>query len=290
MRIYSEIDTLGEIKKLFLEDTMDKKKRLQFGLIIFVGFLLWNSLASRFINLLLPGASLLLKFLLDKGIVVVLLLVAMNKASSLKYFGIERWSSWWFLLPGLPFLLLAAMLFFNPNAAYGLSTPATVGWILVALFVSLGEECLYRGVLWRAFEARGVWTTAFATSALFGMSHLFGLDDFPWQIATSYAVWAFGAGMMLAAVRVFSGSLLAPIVLHAVFNAATLVSAGGAREMFNDTFSVERLLVPGALFAVWGAINTLIVLKRRAKALHKATPIAARSAGASLPRRASGTK
>ena len=86
MRIYEEIDTLGEIKKLFSEVSMDKKKRLQFGLIIFVGFLLWNSLASRFINLLLPDASFLQDYLLNKGLVALILLAVVNKASNLKKF------------------------------------------------------------------------------------------------------------------------------------------------------------------------------------------------------------
>jgi membrane protease YdiL (CAAX protease family) len=179
----------------------------------------------------------------------------MNKASSLKFFGIERGSSWWFLLPGLPILLLTAVVFFDPNAAFGLSIPAAVGWIVVALFVGIGEETVFRGILWRVFEARGVMTTAFATSALFGLVHLIGLfSDIPWQIITSQAVFAFGVGMMFAAVRFVSGSLLAPIALHAVFDAGALVAAGGMREMFNDTMSVERLLIPGAIFAVWGQL------------------------------------
>ncbi len=252
--------------QLHCEEAMDKKKRQQFGVIIFVGFLIWNSLASRFINLLLPDASLLQSYLLNKGLFAVLILAAMNKANSLKFFGIERESSWWFLLPGLPFLLLTAMLFLDPNAAFGLSAPATVGWVLVALFVGIGEESLFRGILWRAFEARGAMTTAFATSALFGLVHLFGLFfDIPWQISTSQAVFAFGGGMMFAAIRLVSGSLLAPIVLHTIFDAAALVTAGGLREVFSDTMSVERLLIPGVLFAVWGAISILIVQKRRAK-------------------------
>jgi membrane protease YdiL (CAAX protease family) len=246
---------------------MNKKKILQFGMIIFIGLLIWGPLASRFINLLLPEASLLQSYLLNKGLFVVLILAAMNKASSLKFFGIERGSSWWFLVPGLPFLLLTAAVFFDPNAAFGLSIPSTVGWVLVALFVGIGEESVFRGILWRAFEARGVMTTAIATSALFGLVHLTGLfSDIPWQIITSQAVFAFGVGMILAAVRLVSGSLLAPIVLHAVFDAGALVAAGGMREMFNDTMSVERLLIPGALFAVWGAISILIVQKRRARA------------------------
>jgi membrane protease YdiL (CAAX protease family) len=271
---------------------MDKKKRLQFGLIIFVGFVIYNSFVGRFMDLLIPDASLLQRYLFNKGLLVVILLAAMNKASSLKYFGIERGSSWWFVLPGLPFILLAVLVLLNPNAAYGLSMSGAVGWVLVSLFVGIGEEVLFRGILWRAFEARGVWITALATSALFGTVHLFGLfaDWVPWQIAASQAVWAFGVGIMFAAVRLVSGSLLAPIILHTVFNGAALVASGGIKELFNDTMSVETLLLPGVLFALWGAISILIIQKRRAKALQSATPRAARSTGASIPHRASSTK
>jgi membrane protease YdiL (CAAX protease family) len=267
---------------------MNKQQKLQFGLIIFVGFLVWNSLVGRFLDLLIPDASLLQRYLLNKGLVVVMLLAAMNKARSLKFFGIERGSNWWFLLPGLPFLLLTALVLLNPNAAYGLSMTAAIGWVLVSIFVGIGEESLFRGVLWRAFEERGVWTTAFATSALFGLAHLFGLRSIPWEISASQAAWAFGVGVMFAAVRLVSGSLLAPIVLHAIFDAAALVAAGGYKEMLDDTFSVEALLIPGAIFAIWGAVSILIIQKRRAKALHSATPRADHSAGASPPRKASG--
>ena len=96
------------------------------------------------------------------------------------------------------------------------------------------------------------------------------------------------SGIVFAAVRLVSGSLLAPIVLHAIFDAAALVAAGGFKEMLDDTFSVERLLIPGAIFAIWGAVSIFIVQKRRAKAQHSATPRATRSAGDSLPHRASG--
>ena len=68
---------------------------------------------------------------------------------------------------------------------------------------------------------------------------------------------------MFAAVRLVSGSLLAPIALHAVFDAGAIVAAGGVSEMLDDTLTVGRLLIPGAVFAVWGLACILIVKKRR---------------------------
>ena len=246
---------------------MNKKRILQFGLVVLLGMLIWGPVAARLASLLLPDADPLQSYLFNKGLFVVLLLAVMSLGGGLKFFGFERGSSWWFLVPGLPFLLLGTAVLFDPNAAFGLSIPATVGWVLVAIFVGIGEESVFRGVLWRAFEASGILVTAFATSALFGAVHLMGLfADIPWQIATSHAVFAFGVGMMFAAVRLVSGSLLAPIMLHAVFDAGAIVAAGGVSELFEDTMSVERLLIPGAVFAAWGLVCILIIRKRRSNA------------------------
>lgn len=243
---------------------MDKKKLLSFSVLVFIAVLIWASVAARVTRLMLPSADTLQIYLINKGLFAVLLVVVMSRIGGLRFFGIKRGASWWFLAPALPFLLLTAVVLLDANAAFGLSVPATAGWILVALFVGIGEECVFRGILWRAFEPRGILVTAFATSALFGGVHLMGLfTDIPWQIVTSQAVFAFGVGMMFAAVRFVSGSLLAPITLHAVFDASALVAAGGVSELFSDTMTVPRLLVPGALFAAWGLISILIVRRRR---------------------------
>ena len=246
---------------------MDKKKLLIFGLLVLIGMLIWGPVVSWLSGFLLPGADLLQTYLIHKGLFAALLLAVMTKFGGLKFFGIERGSSWWFLVPGLPCLLLTVLIFFSPEAKFGLSGPATVGWILVAVFVGIGEESVFRGILWRAFESRGILFTAVATSVLFGAMHLIGLfSEIPWQIVVSQAFFAFGVGMMFAAVRLVSGSLLAPITLHAVFDAGAVVTAGGLSEMFNDTMTVERLLIPGAVFAAWGLVSILIIKKRRSKA------------------------
>lgn len=245
---------------------MNKNRTLQFGLLTFLGMLIWGPIVAAMFRLVQPNADLLTRYLFDKGLFAVVLLVLMSIFGGLKYFGYERSTSWWFLLPGLPFLTLGVLVLFAPNATFGLSMPATVGWILVAVFVGIGEESVYRGILWRAFESRGPLVTAFATSALFGAVHLIGLfTDIPWQIIISLAVFAFGGGMMFAAIRLVSGSLLAPIVLHAVFDAGAIVAAGGASEMFDETWSVSRLVIPGVVFGVWGLACILFIQKRRSK-------------------------
>ncbi len=243
---------------------MSNKKTLILGILVFIGLLIWGPLASGLTRWLKPDADMLQIYLFNKGPFAILLLALMALFGGLKFYGVKRGSNWWFLIPAAPILLLTAGVFFAPDAVFGLTASATVGWILMALFVGIGEECVFRGILWRALEPRGVVVTALATSTLFGMAHLVGLfSDLPWQIVTSQAVFAFGVGMMLAAVRFVSGSLLAPIALHAFFDAGAILAAGGLSEVLNETLTVEKLLIPGAIFAVWGLACILIIKHRR---------------------------
>jgi membrane protease YdiL (CAAX protease family) len=245
---------------------MNKRKLLIFGILAIVCMILIGKLVSGLTGRIVPEANTLHTYLLNKGIFAVLLLIAMRQLGGLKFYGIERGRNWWFMVPALPILLLTVAVFFAPNAAFGLGLSSTVGWILVAIFVGIGEECTFRGILWRAFEHRGVLVTAFITSALFGTAHIMGLfAGIPWQIVTSQMVFAFGVGMMFSAVRLVAGSLVVPIVLHAVFDAGAIVAAGGLSEMFDETLTVGRLLIPGVVFAAWGLVCILVVSKRRSR-------------------------
>ena len=71
------------------------------------------------------------------------------------------------------------------------------------------------------------------------------------------------------------GSLLAPIFLHALFDAGAIIAAGGVQELFSNTMSVKRLLVPGVIFFVWGLICVLVIRQRRraVRAMPSATEV-----------------
>lgn len=243
---------------------MDKNKTLIFGLLTVVAMLVWGWSSSGVTNSLIADADMLQIYLVNKGVFAAVLLVAMCILGGLKSYGIVGRSSLWFVVPGLPFILLTILVLLNPEAPFGLSFAATVGWILVAIFVGIGEECIFRGILWRALEPYGIVLTALVTSALFGAVHLVGLfAELPWQIVVSQAVFAFGVGMVFAAIRLVSGSLLAPIVLHAVFDAAAIVAAGGVNELLNDSLTPGQLLIPGAVFAFWGLCCIFVIQRRQ---------------------------
>ncbi len=253
---------------------MNRRILWRLSVVAFLALLIWGQALSAVFDLVNPNADQLTYYLINKGLFAAALLVVLAKWDGLRGYGFERGRSWWFLLPGAPFLVLTALVTMNPESPFGLGLAAALGWILVSIFVSIGEEGLFRGLLWRALEDRGILTTSLLTSVLFGAVHLLGLfTPIPWEIIASMAVFAAGVGMMLAAVRLVSGSLLAPIFLHALFDAGAIIAAGGAQEMFSDTMSVGRLLVPGIIFFVWGLICVLVIRRRRrtTKAMPSAT-------------------
>ncbi|APR82974.1 Hypothetical protein A7982_08323 [Minicystis rosea] len=86
-----------------------------------------------------------------------------------------------------------------------------VGHILVvAGLSSLGEELLFRGVL---VPAAGVWLA----SGAFGFAHqMKGPSRWVW------AGWATAVGLLLGLIFVITGSLVGPLLAHALVNAANL--------------------------------------------------------------------
>lgn len=82
--------------------------------------------------------------------------------------------------------------------------------LLVAGLSSLGEELLFRGVL---VPMVGVWLSA----AVFGLAHqMKGPSRWVW------AGWATAIGLMLGSIFALTGSLVGPLLAHALVNAANL--------------------------------------------------------------------
>lgn len=83
--------------------------------------------------------------------------------------------------------------------------------VLVSIFSGVGEEALFRGAVQPEF---GI----FWTALLFGALHVGpGLRYLVWT------AWATGAGLLFGILYAVTGGLVAPIVAHAVHNAATLL-------------------------------------------------------------------
>lgn len=113
-------------------------------------------------------------------------------------------------LLSLPVLLFAAL-----NIAFGGARPGAAEAVYL-LFAVFGEEVLFRGVLPAIWgEKLGA---AAASAALFALLHLGSAIGGSVSAAAVQALCAFGAGLLLTAVRARTGSIALPLLAHALIN------------------------------------------------------------------------
>lgn len=116
-------------------------------------------------------------------------------------------------LLSLPVLLFAAL-----NIAFGGARPG-IAQAVYLLFAVFGEEVLFRGVLPAVWgEKLGVVRAAAASAALFALLHLGSALGGSFFAAAVQALCAFGAGLLLTAVRARTGSIALPLLAHALIN------------------------------------------------------------------------
>lgn len=112
-------------------------------------------------------------------------------------------------------LSLSVLLFAALNIAFGGAWPGAAEAVYL-LFAVFGEEVLFRGVLPAIWgEKLGA---AAASAALFALLHLGSAIGGSVSAAAVQALCAFGAGLLLTAVRARTGSIALPLFAHALIN------------------------------------------------------------------------
>src|ERR671917_965222 len=95
---------------------------------------------------------------------------------------------------------------------------ALVSAFLIVLVATVGQEFLFRGLMWRAFVPWGPVGAMLATSILAGFLVLGrAATDGPWPEAVRLTALTVCGGFTYAALRWRTGSLLPVIVVHAAF-------------------------------------------------------------------------
>ena len=85
---------------------------------------------------------------------------------------------------------------------------------VVSALAGIGEEALFRGFLQAALAGPlGPWAAVAVAGLVFGLAHFLSL---------AYAVYAAAVGVYLGALLVFSGNLLVPVLVHALFDFVAL--------------------------------------------------------------------
>jgi len=94
------------------------------------------------------------------------------------------------------------------------------------------EETTFRGILLTRLLPRGPWTAVLLSSALFGLLHVANLFlGSPWQTVLLQVTFAAMAGTGYAAMRMRTGSLWPPVVLHALFDLTFRVTVGSGHPL-----------------------------------------------------------
>lgn len=137
--------------------------------------------------------------------------------------GAPRWSSLgllWF--PGLYVGLMLAV------AGFGALPPGAVLAMLFVntLFVGLSEETMFRGVLLSGLRTRiGLRPAVAISTVVFGVVHVLNVfltGDLVLAVAQAFAAMA--SGLLLAAIRIRTGSLWPAVGYHTVWNFATFLA------------------------------------------------------------------
>ena len=149
---------------------------------------------------------------------------------------------WWmWIAVGLAIIPIALRLF---GIDYGAFAPGVVASMFGAgLLIGLTEELVYRGVvvvLLRAAGHREV-TVAVLSSLLFALSHsINALAGQPPATVAVTVVYTFGFGILMYLVLRVTGSLLWPILLHALTDPTTILATGGIDQ---DTLGTHNLFL-----------------------------------------------
>lgn len=135
------------------------------------------------------------------------------------------------------------------------------GWLLsiaaIALAPAICEEILFRGLLVPVFKAAlGPMVAIGLSAAMFGAIHV---DAMPGGVSVYYRVpFAFILGILLAKIRLDTGSLLPPIIAHATLNATTFIVVQFVEEPKGVLPDPQPLVAIGMLLVGSAIARTLM--------------------------------
>ena len=119
------------------------------------------------------------------------------------------------------------------------------------LVVAVGEEILFRGIVFRMIDERwGTWIALIVSALIFGFVHIDNVNATVWS---SVAI-AVEAGLMLAAAYKWSGTLWLPIGIHWAWNFFQGPIFGFAVSG-NETQSLLKSVIDGPVWLTGGSFG-----------------------------------
>ena len=148
-------------------------------------------------------------------------------------------------------VILSANLWYGVTVHYG--ALETVLYILSMFCVGFLEEVIFRGLLFEAMRKDGI-KSAVVSSVTFGIGHIINLiNGSGAQLLPNLlqVVYATAAGFMFVMIYYKSGSLLACIAVHGVFNALSVFADEANATGKMRILSAVLLTVIAGAYAVY---------------------------------------
>jgi membrane protease YdiL (CAAX protease family) len=213
--------------------------------------LLTESILSRCVN---SEVARLSQFFL---LLLIAAVIASRRSWRLRFPISFQWT--WTVLLAVPFLLLNVVSRDPSNLAHGIPLLMLV---LIYLGVGLYEELFFRGFAFLGGGLNHPRYTVLFTSFVFSLVHLAQFDGGDWV----FFLWiqmipAFTIGLVFGTIRVVTGSLAWPVVLHWLVNLVTHLSPGthAVSNFFGDWDTTMTAL---QIFNTIPLLVTLVVLFR----------------------------
>jgi membrane protease YdiL (CAAX protease family) len=192
-------------------------------------------------------------YLLNKGLLAVLLLVFVAMTGQLRAAGLAGGMNLRTLPDYWPMFLLMALILAGPVS------PPETGMLLalagIAVSVGFAEELMFRGLVFHWFRDQSVRRQILISALAFGGAHLGGLlvTDAA-AVIVAQSIFASGVGAIIASARARDRSIWLPIVIHAGFDFAAFAAAGSVGGVLVDSpATVVRLLVAAIIVWLWAA-------------------------------------
>ena len=134
------------------------------------------------------------------------------------------------------------------------------------IFIGVIEEFTFRGMIFRLIcDKHGVVLGVFLSSVVFGLMHLLNWFNHHNLNAAFYnTIWAIGVGIFLAAVLIRTGSILIPVIWHALGDFPSTISRYIDPKYFEklatDTESTGAA-VALIIFFIFSAIGIFLIRK-----------------------------
>ena len=161
--------------------------------------------------------------------------------------GLRYWPA---MLPAWIAAAIAALQF-----TFDIPVEQVAGWLTVGLTVAVGEEIVFRGIVFDALVPHGTRLAIVASAVLFGVTHLIGLEaGKDWHMVLAQAGFATGLGLCFGWVRAATGSLWPGIIAHTIMDGIGLAAAdgvNGAMSYASDSFYSVAAMAGFSL--AWGA-------------------------------------